>query len=293
MKEFIELAKTLSQKNISDLAVHNMGYEQCRPGYHYGPRVCPYDIIHFVQKGKGELFINDMTLQVEEDDAFIIPAGKIASYQASSDDPWKYYWIGYLGTSSAQYTAHLISSCKDKYVLRDVEVSEYTALIKEGAALLGVSNTNFLRANSILYQILARLAEAVNTPDRKPLSMHLAEEIRYYLEMKYYEPIKMQQVADRFGIHPNHLTRLFRQQYQVTPKQFVTTLKMQKAMQLLETSDTPISLIAAALGYDDQLAFSRAFHQFAKVSPSVYRENSKQKTGSSNTETLSDYVRYI
>jgi len=53
MHEFIEASRDVSYKQKSELCVNNLGYEQCPPGYQYGPRVCPYHLIHFVTAGKG------------------------------------------------------------------------------------------------------------------------------------------------------------------------------------------------------------------------------------------------
>jgi AraC family transcriptional regulator of arabinose operon len=50
---------------------------------------------------------------------------------------------------------------------------------------------------------------------------------------------------------------------------------MQKAKELLEKEDLPISNVAYAIGYSDPLAFSKMFKKREGVSPLEYRELKK------------------
>lgn len=75
------------------------------------------------------------------------------------------------------------------------------------------------------------------------------------------------------NLHPNYLSKIFRDSFDMTPKQYLMQLKMSKAAYLLSTMDMPISAIAASLGFDDQLTFSKAFKQYYGSSPSEYRRD--------------------
>jgi AraC-like DNA-binding protein len=52
----------------------------------------------------------------------------------------------------------------------------------------------------------------------------------------------------------------------------VQQCRAEMAGELLENSETPISEIADQLGYRNQGNFTRAFHHWAKVSPSEFRK---------------------
>ena len=64
MKEYKETQHTLMYKSTSDLSFYSAGYEECSPGYSYGPRFRSYQLIHFVLSGKGELHINEHVFQL-------------------------------------------------------------------------------------------------------------------------------------------------------------------------------------------------------------------------------------
>ena len=271
MIEFIESSLSLDYKQKAECSVNNIGYEQCRPGYRYGPRICPYHLIHFVISGEGELHIDEKCITIKKGDAFLIPADRIAWYRASKKDPWMYAWIGFLGFRAGIYFEQLMSAAPERYVLRSVETEKYAAMIREGAALSESSYANYFKSNSILMEILGELfAEIGSRAHERRRTM--ADEIRYYLEMRYSEKIRLSELAGVIGIHPNYLTRVFREKYQITPKQYLMNLKLEKACQQLTHTDYPVSLISDTLGFEDQMSFAKTFRGRYKMTPSQYRK---------------------
>jgi AraC family transcriptional regulator of arabinose operon len=58
---------------------------------------------------------------------------------------------------------------------------------------------------------------------------------------------------------------------QMSPRDFLIHLRVEKACGLLYRSDLPVNQIAHSCGYPDPLAFSKAFHKLTGCSPSDYR----------------------
>lgn len=272
MQEFIELTHSLKQKATSELSIHNIGYEDCSPGYHYGPRICPYHLIHFVTRGSGTLHIRQIDLPVRAGEAFLIPAEIIAAYEGSVEDPWSYAWTGFLGTASDSFFQQLTSVSPEKYVLHDLDTLKYAALIRAAAHRTETAMSNYYYTNGILLQIFAELSSDILQKGSSSRKLQLADEIRYYLEMKYSEHLVLANAAKDLGIHPNYLTSVFRKRFGITPKQFLSDRKIKKACQLLSDTELPVGLISQTLGYDDQMAFSKVFRKYTNLSPTAYRE---------------------
>lgn len=72
-------------------------------------------------------------------------------------------------------------------------------------------------------------------------------------------------------LSPSHFKALFKQQLNATPMQYLTRLRMDKAMGLIKHTDLPIYKIAEACGYQDISAFSRRFLQTYQQPPSQFR----------------------
>lgn len=119
---------------------------------------------------------------------------------------------------------------------------------------------------------MSLLYEELNLNEELKSECSLVDEIKFFLDINYPEKLKLTDVANTFGIHPNYLSRIFNEKYGISPKQYVTDLKLKKACKLLSTTKLPIFTIANSLGFDDQLSFSKIFKKKFSISPSQYRK---------------------
>lgn len=279
MKEYKETNHNLLFKSLSDLAFYCAGFEECKPNQNYGPICRSYQLIHFILNGKGKLHINDHIFEVSEGDAFIIPANKVAFYEADSNYPWSYAWIGFLGINSQMYTYQLMNATHDIYIFKKINTTQYKEKIFNIIELQGASTSHYLKANSILLDIMSLLYEELNITDALTSKYSLVDEIKFFLDINYPEKIKLIDVANLFGVHPNYLSKIFNEKYGINPKQYLVDLKLKKACKLLSTTKLPISMIANSLGFDDQLAFSKIFRKKLLMSPSQYRKAHQKDRG--------------
>ena len=63
---------------------------------------------------------------------------------------------------------------------------------------------------------------------------------------------------------------MFKKTIGCSPQEYLVEFRMEKAKNLLKNTDMPINAVAAAVGYQDQLAFSKIFKQNFTVSPKEY-----------------------
>ena len=273
MKEYKETQHSLIYKSNSDLSFYSAGYEDCAPGYHYGPKYRSYDLIHFVLNGMGKLHINEHIFELSAGDVFLIPAGKVSYYEASKEHPWSYVWISYLGISSQMYTYQLMTSTDEVYIIRHLDTEKYKEIIFQILALQGNTTCQYLKANSLLLNVISMLFEDVHFNEQSWGKVSVADEVKFYLDTNYADKIILKDMARSFGIHPNYLTRIFTEKFGCPPKQYLMKLKLKKACRLLLTTELPVSLIAGSLGVEDQLAFSKQFKRSYGMSPLDYRKN--------------------
>ena len=99
-----------------------------------------------------------------------------------------------------------------------------------------------------------------------------AEVAMRYLTSNYPRRIKISDLADYIGVDRSYLTKSFREQYHVSPQEYLISLRMDQAQFLLENTGKSVTDIAAEVGYPDSLAFSKSFKQRFGASPSEYRQ---------------------
>ncbi|RXZ79906.1 AraC family transcriptional regulator [Paenibacillaceae bacterium] len=98
-----------------------------------------------------------------------------------------------------------------------------------------------------------------------------AERIRAYMDKRYFEKLTSDVIGDRMGISARHVNTIFKDQYGMTPTQYLTQVRMNLAGKLLLETDKDIISIAFEVGYENLPTFYRNFKSMFHMSPSHYR----------------------
>lgn len=271
MREYTDNLTDHTKKSISDFVFYNCGIEQCKSGQFYGPKRRDYHFIHFVVSGEGTLEIQGKKLPVRQNQLFIVPAGEVSTYRASERNPWKYCWIGFLGIQSGQFLSTLMHCGQKGFVLDCGDAAFYEKQIEALLNISGKRVSTLLRSNGMMYGIIGMLLEELEADDPKDWDLSIPYQARQYMELHYHDNLLISDVADAVGVHANYLSNLFQAQYHMSPKQYLSNLKIKKARELLLYTDHPIYIVANSVGFSDPLAFSKFFRRMTGVSPSDYR----------------------
>ena len=88
----------------------------------------------------------------------------------------------------------------------------------------------------------------------------------------YHEPSPVSAMVQLSGLAERSFKRRFQQATGMTPLEYVHTLRLEEAKQMLETSDHPIEAVANEIGYEDAGFFSRLFRRKVSLTPAQYRK---------------------
>jgi len=91
-----------------------------------------------------------------------------------------------------------------------------------------------------------------------------------YLHAHYAESVRVHALADVAGMSMAELNQRFLDEYQLTPQQMLTRLRIESAMRFLRGSDS-MAMISQACGFADQSAFTRQFKATVGMTPRSYR----------------------
>jgi AraC-like DNA-binding protein len=91
------------------------------------------------------------------------------------------------------------------------------------------------------------------------------------LHNDYAYPWSVGDLAERAGCSEGHFHRLFKERTGKTPIAYLTDRRMEMAQQMLRGTSLSVSRIAALVGYDDPLYFSRVFRRIVGHCPSAGR----------------------
>lgn len=93
-----------------------------------------------------------------------------------------------------------------------------------------------------------------------------------YIQIHYAQEIQVGAIAEKFGLERRKFSYLFEQLTGLTPIQYITEYRIEKAKELLRMTDIPIAIIAELVGYFDSFYFSRVFKKHTNITPSHYRK---------------------
>lgn len=90
---------------------------------------------------------------------------------------------------------------------------------------------------------------------------------------RFREHLSIDEIAVEAGVHPAHLTRVFKAQTGVSLGRYIRALRLEWAAGQLGESDDPIGRIALQAGFSDQSHFSRVFKKYMGATPREYRRH--------------------
>lgn len=106
---------------------------------------------------------------------------------------------------------------------------------------------------------------------RQTENIHVQKAVAY-IHDNLGKEISLGEIADYVGINTSYLIRVFKAEMEVTPLQYLTALRMERAKELLLDPALTIKQISEQLGYNDIRSFVRFFKKAEGCTPNEYRD---------------------
>jgi AraC family transcriptional regulator len=103
---------------------------------------------------------------------------------------------------------------------------------------------------------------------RAPVWLARAVEL---LHAEFDRNLTVRQVAEEVGIHPIHLSKVFRQFHHQSIGEYLHRLRVQFACRQLALGEVELGVIASAMGFADQSHFTRVFKRIVGTTPGEFR----------------------
>ena len=101
------------------------------------------------------------------------------------------------------------------------------------------------------------------------------KEIVKYLEKNIKERITLEIVSNQFNLSERSMSRLFQSTLKISFLQYLKTIRMIKAIELILKTQRSVNEIAYAVGYSAPSSFSDTFYEFTHTRPSDFRKKVK------------------
>ena len=291
MKKFKYLV-TDTKDLLWGLNVDTVGYEENLPGEDY-PTHGHADGFYFnVAKGRilqeyqmlyvkegGGMFKSHSVGEVElrSGDIFLLFPGEWHSYHPNTNTGWKCYWLGFKGRNmDDRVNADFLSPEHPIYhvgysseIIRMLDMALHVAdeeAIHSQQVLAGI--TNYLIG--LMYSL-----ESCNQLQQNFVHTDIVNRARQMIRETLEDGTTIQEIAVRLGMSYSNFRKIFKEFTGFSPSMYQQDLKLQRAKDLLATTDMTIKEIAYQLNFESPDYFSSKFRLKTGLKPSEFRGNER------------------
>ena len=270
------------------LTVTTIGYEEISPGDEYpthghadgyyfnlarGRELNEYQLL-YVTEGRGTFHSTTVpTTQLREGDLFLLFPGEWHSYNPAPSTGWKCFWIGFKGRNvDDRVRAGFLSPTKPVYhvgfsdAIVHLYREAYDTAVRESAyaqqVLAGLVN----HIIGVMYS-LERNIELNRNQAHVDMVNRARLQIREHLESS----LTIQQVAEDLGVSYSNFRKLFKEYTGISPATYQQDLRLQRAKELLSTTNMSVKEIAYRLNFESPDYFSAKFKAKTGRRPSELR----------------------
>ena len=233
---------------MKDIAIEKLVIEQTTTEKEEISLIFSYDVIHYIISGSG--YFNGNLLSAGQ--AFICKEGKQCTYSPNPEDPWKYIWVRFSGNGADEFNGIYE---KDGYVFDFENTEDFFNICR------AFQNNNQLFSDNDFARSAFKIIMAYHTnlkyASPKADNQYITAAVSYMQE-RMHRNINIEKIAGELHISCGHLRYLFKTYKGISPKAYLTKLRMDRAAELLETTDYNVCEISKSVGYEDALNFSKA-----------------------------------
>lgn len=251
------------------------GRNEAKSHYKIGPRFITYYSLHFVLKGEGEFSQGHFKKTLKAGDLFCLYPKQTHQYRTNPNNRLHMFWLAFDGRQ-AQTLLHRIGISEQSPYVSDLISEDVKSTIDNLSSKFSrVRSSEELERISLIYQLFHYLFIRANERSlvKKVTESNWVQKSKEYMDMHYAEGISVADVAKFVNLHRSYFTNSFAEKTGSGPLQYLLSLKMKRATEMLKSTDFTVTEIALSVGYSDLYSFSRAFKSYFGMSPKQYRES--------------------
>lgn len=211
---------------------------------------------------------------VKQGDIFLLFPGEWHTYHPTAGSQWKSYWIGYRGKNMDDRVKYgFLSPEKPIY-----HVGYCAEIIQLYEAAMKAAQEEAAYSQQRLAGIVNNLVGVMYSKERNIILGHDSDKVaiinnaRLIIREKLESRVTIQEIAGQLGMGYSNFRKLFKEFTGVSPALYQQELRLQRAKELLSTTNISIKEIAYQLNFDSPDYFSSKFKMKVGCKPSEYRE---------------------
>ena len=230
--------------------------------------------LYYITEGNGTVTVDNVEYRLSQHQSFIAFPYSDIKIQTNSSSPWKYKWIEFCGAEPA-FLISQTSFTRKKPVVGKIELSQFHRFFIEYDRDSAQIHDIYRSVCRLIYMLTYYIEYF---PCKSPEIKGYAHIARSFIEQNYQRhDLSVKQVADYVKIDRTYLYRLFKDETGLSIIDYINSRRISRAESLLINKEVSVKDVAEAVGFSDQMYFSRVFKKFKGISPTAFRKNSQSQ----------------
>lgn len=234
----------------------------------------PEFFLMYVISGEGSLRRENQEIRLTRNKAILVNCDEYQYWKTESDETWKFRWVHFSGPMGKYYYDML----NENDVIHPIEIENSEKLLGYLQNIMespGVSDTRkSILATMQLNQALSLLVyEKYSERSHTPYNVH-RDEINAaisYIRNHYREQIRLEDFDKIVHMSRNYFVRIFKECTSLSPYEYMLHFRIDKAKEMLRTSDYAVEQIAYKVGFQSQSNFISYFKKVTGKTPLNFR----------------------
>lgn len=151
----------------------------------------------------------------------------------------------------------------------------YSGLLKEEDDFPDYYEHLVQRFQTFENELSCLISQLSQVKDKKDIGQNISNsnllEMLVYINANFNRDISLSQVAERFNFNSSYLSQAFKKETGETSTRYLTALRINKAKEILNSSDDTIEMVANKVGYSDYFYFMKIFKKVTGKTPNQFR----------------------
>ncbi|MGR6126151.1 AraC family transcriptional regulator [Paenibacillus sp. SER-28] len=258
--------------------IFSLGKEEKMPGaeYHWhGLKRKDVDtyVFKYTLSGSGSLDLEGKSYSLKAGEAFFVEIPSDHRYYFPKDsEGWEFIFITLVGREAAECWRFMKEQSGPVLkVPPDSKLIQLLLKIYQDTSDQKI--TDAYHASAKAYEFIMECYRFIkNIESTEGFSLQITKALSY-IQTHYSKPITLDEIAAVSGFSRYYFIKQFQHQLNMTPMQYLTKIRIQKAAELLRSTTSSVTDIADIVGYANANYFNKVFRKAVGVSAGAFRDS--------------------
>jgi AraC-like DNA-binding protein len=229
--------------------------------------------IQYTLSGAGKICFKGRAINIKPGMGFICRPAHPYRYwfDAQTADRWEFLWLGLTGEMSSNLLAAIQKEFGKTFSL-SLQSLSIQMLLDIHRRTEKTEWKSQMQTSSAIYQFLLQLIEDLRHRGAQDVHERLEMALTYFQE-HFRESLDISRLSPRFGYSREHFTRLFRRKIGITPAQYLLSLRIERAKELLCKTQLTLDAIAVESGLQNANYLCRLFKHKLGLTSREYKRS--------------------